>query len=209
MMESQTSSDLPYSTNNLAEGLKKAREFRGITAKDCSVLLGSPTNKLQNYENGKYIPSLAELEALSYIYNVPLAALFQPFDYPEIFKVPDADQLQQLLQIRKRIISTTLQIAFEKKGSSLQEMAKIVGLSTEKIKRFLNGEIEIPFNDLQRIASSLDVDINSLMDSESQIGQWQDFQKKKIAYAKLPDRESKLALHGCCGENEGTGSSQI
>ena len=214
MMESETSPGLPYSTDNLAEGLKKAREFRGITVKDCCSLLGIPTNKLQNYENGKYIPSLAELEALSYIYSVPLAALFNPGEFPEIFKVPDADQLQQLLQIRKRIISTTLQIAFEKTGKSLKEISKIAGLSVAKYKRFLGGEIDIPINDLQRIASGLDLDLNTLMDSESQIGQWQEFQKKKIAFAKLPDNsqsfsdtERELALYGSCRKNEEAGTS--
>ena len=134
MMEAESSTGLPYSTDNLAEGLKKAREFRGITVKDCCSLLGIPTNKLQNYENRKYVPSLAELEALSYIYSVPLAALFDPEEYPEIFKVPNADQLQQLLQIRKRIISTTLQIAFEKTGKSLKEISKMAGLSVSKIQ---------------------------------------------------------------------------
>ena len=187
MMESETSTGLPYSTDNLAEGLKKAREFRGITVKDCCSLLGIPTNRLQNYENGKYIPSLAELEALSYIYNVPLAALFNPKEYPEIFKVPDADQLQQLLRIRKRIISTTLQIAFEKTGKALKDISKMAGLSVSKYKRLLGGEVDIPFNDLQLIANGLDLDINTLMDSESQIGQWQEFQKKKFAFAKLPE----------------------
>ena len=187
MMESESGIGLPYSTDKLAEGLKKAREFRGITGKDCCSLLGIPTNRLQNYENGKFIPSLAELEALSYIYSVPLAALFDPEEYPEIFKVPDADQLQQLLEIRKRIISTTLQIAFLKTGKTLKEISKIAGLSVAKCKRFLDGEKDIPMDDLQRVASGLEVDLNTLMDSESQIGQWQEFQKKKIAFAKLPD----------------------
>jgi len=187
MMDSETSSGFSYSTDNLAEGLKKAREFRGITVRECSSLLGIPTNKLQNYENGKFIPSLAELEALSYIYIVPLAALFNPEEYPEIFKVPDADQLQQLLQIRKRIISTSLQIAFEKTGKSLKEVASTTGLSAAVFKRFLDGEIDIPFNFLQRIASGLDLDLDTLMDSDSQIGQWQEFEKKKIAFAKLPE----------------------
>ena len=187
MMESETSSGFSYSTDNLAEGLKKAREFRGITVRECSGLLGIPTNKLQNYENGRFIPSLAELEALSYIYSVPFAALFNPEEYPEIFKVPDADQLQQLLQIRKRIISTSLQIAFEKTGKSLKEVSSTAGLSASVFKRFLDGEIEIPFNVLQRIASGLELDLNTLMDTDSQIGQWQEFQKKKIAFAKLPE----------------------
>jgi transcriptional regulator with XRE-family HTH domain len=187
MMEAETSTGSPFSTDNLAEGLKISREFRGITVKDCCSLLGIPTNRLQNYENGKYIPSLAELEALSYIYSVPLAALFNPKEYPEIFKVPDAGQLQQLLQIRKRIISTTLQIAFEKTGKSLKEISKKAGLSVTKYKRFLSGELEIPINDLQRITTGLDLDINIFMDSESQIGLWQEFQKKKLAFTKLPE----------------------
>ena len=49
------------------------------------------------------------------------------------------------------------------------------------------GDADIPISDLQRIAGALDLDINSLLDSESPIGQWQDYQKKKIAFAQLPD----------------------
>ena len=55
------------------------------------------------------------------------------------------------------------------------------------MKRFLQGEIDIPFNDLQRIARVLELDLNTLMDSESPIGQWQVLQQKKIAYANLPE----------------------
>ena len=90
-------------------------------------MLGIPANKLQNYEKGKYVPSLTELEALSYIYSVPLAAIFFPEEYPDIFKIPNSDQLKQLLQIRKHIISTTLQIALEKTGKSMKEISKVAG----------------------------------------------------------------------------------
>jgi transcriptional regulator with XRE-family HTH domain len=187
MMEPETRSGLPYSTDHLAEGLKKAREFRGISTKDCSRLLGIPANKLQNYEKAKYVPSLSELESLSYIYSVPLAALFYPEEYPDIFKVPDAEQLKQLLQIRMRIISTTLQIAFERTDKSLKEISKTAGVPVSKFKRYLGGVSDIPFGDLQRLTSALDLDINTLMDSESPIGQWQELQKKKIAFVQLPE----------------------
>lgn len=187
MMDPETKTSSPFSTNHLAEGLKKAREFRGISFKDCGSLLGIPTNKLQNYEKGKYVPSLIELEALSYIYSVPLAALFSPQEYPDIFKVPDAEQLKQLLQIRIRIISTTLQIAFERTSKSLKEISKAAGVSVDKFIRYLGGEVDIPFDDLQRITNALDLDINTLMDSESPIGLWQNLQKKKITFASLPE----------------------
>ena len=187
MTDTENTTNFPFSIDHLAEGLQKARDFRGISLKDCCSLLGISTNKLLNYEKGKYIPSLTELETLSYIYNVPLEALFFPEKYPDLFKVPNAEQLKQLLQIRQRIISTTLQIAFEKTGKSLKEISKACGITLTKIKRYLRGEIDIPVDDLQRLTGVLDLDLNLLMDSESPIGLWQDLQKKKIAYAQLPE----------------------
>ncbi len=187
MMDTETKPNPYYSTDHLAEGLQKARDYRGISLKDCGGLLGIPANKLQNYEKGKYVPSLTELEALSFIYSVPLAALFFPEEYPDIFKVPDSEQLKQLMQIRKRIISTTLQIALERTGKSIKEISKAAGVTVSKVKRYLGGEIDIPFGDLQRLTGALDLDINSLMDSESPIGRWQELQRKKIAFSQLPE----------------------
>jgi transcriptional regulator with XRE-family HTH domain len=187
MMDIENRASLPFTIDHLAVGLQKARVFRGINLKDCCSLLGISTNKLLNYEKGKYIPTLNELEALSYIYSVPLEALFFPENYPDLFKVPNADQLQQLLQIRQQIISTTLQIAFEKTGKSLKEISKNSGISLSKLKHFLSGEDGIPIGDLQRLSFTLDMDLDSLLDSESPIGIWQVLQKKKIAYAQLPE----------------------
>ena len=187
MTDTENKTNLPFPIDQLAEGLQKAREYRGLSLKDCCSLLGIPTNKLLNYEKGKYVPSLTELEALSYIYSVPLAALFLPEKYPDLFKVPNAEQLKQLLQIRQHIISTTLQIALEKTGRSLKVISKQSGVSLSKVKRYFGGETDIPVDDLQRLSGALDLDLNSLMDSESPIGLWQDLQKKKIAYAQLSE----------------------
>ncbi len=176
-----------YPADHIGEGLKKAREFRGLSLKDCSSLLGIPTNKLLNYEKGKYVPSLPELEALSYIYSVPLMALFFPEKYPDLFKIPNSEQLMQLLKIRQNITATTLQLAFDKTGKTLKEISKLSGLALPKLKRYLSAESEIPINDLQKLANALNLELNSLLDNESPIGQWQELQRRKIAYAELPE----------------------
>jgi transcriptional regulator with XRE-family HTH domain len=188
MMDIENKSIPPFPIGHLAESLQKAREYRGISLKDCSNLLGIPTNKLQNYEKGKFVPSLTELEALSYIYGVPLDALFFPYKYPDLFKIPNAEQLMQLLQIRKRIISTTLQIAFVKTGKKLKEISIETGMQPSKIKRYLGGELDIPIDDHQKLAGVFAIDFKSLMDSESPIGLWQEFQKMKYAYTDLPEK---------------------
>ena len=187
MMDTEKKNSPPFSIDRLAEGLQKAREFRGISRKDCCGLLGISTNKLGNYEKGKHIPSLIEMEVLSYLYSVPLAALFFPEEYPDLFKVPDAEQLKQLLQIRQNIISTTLQIAFEKTGKSLKEVSRDSGITSSKVKRYFGGDTDIPVDDLQRLSSVLDLNLNKLMDSESPIDLWQGLQKKKIVYTQLPE----------------------
>ena len=187
MTDTENKTNLPFPIDHLAKGLQKAREYRGISLKDCCSILGIPTNKLLNYEKGKYVPSLTELEAVSYVYGVPFASLFFPWEYPDLFKVPNTEQLKQLLKIRQHIISTTLQIAFEKTGKSLKEISKASGVTLSKVKRYFSGETDIPVDDLQRLSGALDLDLNNLMDSESPIGLWQDLQKKKIAYAQLPE----------------------
>jgi transcriptional regulator with XRE-family HTH domain len=176
-----------FPITHLAERLQKAREYRGISLKDCSNLLGIPTNKLQNYEKGKFVPSLTELEALSYIYGVPLNALFFPEKFPDLFKVPDAEQLKQLLQIRQHIISTTLQIAFVKTGKKIKEISKETDIPISKIKRYFSEGIDISIDDLQKLSSVLTLDFKNLMDTESPIGLWQEFEKLKYTYTQLPE----------------------
>jgi transcriptional regulator with XRE-family HTH domain len=185
--DTENKSNPPFPTTHLSENLQKAREFRGISLKDCSNLLGIPTNKLQNYEKGKFFPSLTELEALSYIYGIPLEALFFPEEYQDLYKIPNSEQLKQLLKIRQHIISTTLQIAHVRVGKSLKQISKETGLKLSKIKRYLSDGNDIPIDDLQKIVSVLDINIDTLLDTESPIGVWQGFQKKKYAYARLPE----------------------
>ncbi|HUV16607.1 MAG TPA: helix-turn-helix transcriptional regulator [Pelolinea sp.] len=175
-----------FPLENLAEGLIKAREYRRMSLKDAAGLLGLTIGKLRNYEKGKYTPSLPELESLSYIYGLPLKAIFSPEELSNYFQEPDADQLQQLIQIRKNIISTTLQITFDESGFSLKDVAKNTGISTAKIKKYLSGA-EIPLDDLKKLSAVLDFKLQNLMDKDSQIGRWQVSQSGREKYISLPE----------------------
>ena len=181
-----------YQTDNLAEGLRKAREFRGISLKACASLIGIPANRLLNYEKGKYFPSLPEAEALSFIYGLPLEALFEPQEYPEFFKLPNASQLNQLLQIRQQIITTKLKIAIEKSGKSLKDISKISNIPQSRIKRYLDGKTAIPVDDLENLSQCLDSGIDNYSDFESPIGIWQALQRKKLSYSRLPENVRKF-----------------
>ncbi len=173
-------------TEHIAEGLQKAREYRGISQKDTAELLGISASVLRNYEKGKYLPSLPILESLSYIYHIPLGTLISPEALEDYTNQPDADQLQQLIKVRQNIISTTLQIALDESGLSQKDLVKASGVTRSKVRKYLDGE-EIPLDDLKKISNALHVENTKHLDQDSQIGLWQATQAAYKKFADLPE----------------------
>ncbi len=178
----------------LPEGLKLARESRGKSRKECSQILDIPSNKLKNYEEGKYIPSLPEIESLSYFYNVPLPALFNPDLLPAYSHDPDANQFKQLLDIRLHVIAARLQLAREKSGKSYRELSKETAISSSRLKKYENGDTGVPLDDLEKIAAALEVEFSEFTDKESPIGLWQESLSKMHAFNQLPQEIQSFIL---------------
>lgn len=173
--------------DHVAEGLLKAREFRGLGLKEIADLMGISPAVLKSYENGRYLPSLPTLESLAYIYQVPLDILLSPDKLEDFTNQPNSEQLRQLMNVRRNIISTTLQIALDNKELSQKDLADRAGISRPKIKRYLDGD-DIPLDDLEKISSAIAVDQNQLLDSESQIGLWQVKQKAFEKFSQMPEK---------------------
>ncbi len=194
MKENDTVQNTPYPIDQLAAGLLKAREARQLTLKSCSEQLGIPVSRLRNYEEGKYTPSLPEIETLAFIYGLPLSALFEPDEIDHHVREPDADLLQQLMRIRGHIISTNLRMAFEKSGKSLRELNKETGLAISKVKKYLTNALEIPYDGLCALSAELGVDTLSLFDNESSMGQWHVMQERVSRFRMLPEDIQKEVI---------------
>jgi len=173
--------------DHVAAGLLKAREFRGLGLKETASHVGISTAILKSFENGRCLPSLPILESLAYIYQIPLDILLSPDKLEDFTSQPESEQLQQLLKVRRNIISTTLQIALDNTGLSQKDLADRAGISRLKIKRYLNGD-DIPLDDLEKISSAIAVDQNQLLDLESQIGLWQVKQKAFERFSQMPEK---------------------
>jgi len=178
--------------DNLPRALQSARENRGFSLRAAAELLGIPTSRLRNYENGKYNPTLPELEILSYLYRVPLFILMDSGKLEKHIEIPKADQIKKLLNLRDQIIRTHIQIAVEKAGVSQKVLAQETGIPASRIKRYLNKPIEIPLDDLTRLDRSLDLDPDILFDHESPVGQWQSQQRLFDDFQSLPDEMRDL-----------------
>lgn len=171
----------------LAHNLITAREASGKSFKEVCDLLGIPTSRLKNYEEGKYIPSLPELESISFIYRIPLFALMRHEKLDRFIHDPDTDQLQQLIKIRDEIISTHILLALQEKEMSYKELSKQTGISYSRIKRYEAGSAQPPMDELISLCETLELSFSDLLDRESPIGSWQVMQQNFEATSAMPE----------------------
>ena len=172
-----------FQNEQLSKNLVKAREASGKSIKEVCTLLSIPTSRLRNYEKGKYIPSLPELESLAYIYRIPFNALTSVWKIDDFIHAPDTNQLQHLIEIRQGIISTRILIAREKLDMSYKNLSQITGVSTARIKRYEKGDSP-PLDELIKICEALDIELFELFDQDSPLGLWQ---QKQILHKQIEE----------------------
>lgn len=186
-MENINSTEKSLKTEFLAKNLSIAREACGKTVKECSLLLDIPASRLKNYEKGKYIPSLPEIEVLSFQFRIPIIAFFKENGVKDHITTPESVQIQRLIKIRQQIIGARIHLAREKAKMSMKHLSKIASIPVSRIKRYEEGTTPIAVDDLQKIVNTLNLDLNDFFDHESPLGNWQNNQTKNIAFEHLPE----------------------
>ena len=186
-MEFNNTIDRSLNIEYLAKNLTIAREACGKTIKVCSLLLDIPTSRLKNYEIGKYVPSLPEIEALSFLYSVPILSFFQKDAVEDHIRTPESVHIQRLIEIRQLIIGTRIHLAREKAEMSMKQLSRTTSIPTSRIKRYEEGTTPIGLDDLKKIVNALNLDLDDFFDHESPLGNWQNTQSKNIAFEHLPE----------------------
>jgi len=186
-MATINSKDKSLNIEYLAKNLNIAREACGKTVKACSLLLDIPTSRLKNYEAGKFVPSLPEIEALSFLYRIPILAFFQQDASKNYIHTPESVQIKRLVEIRQLIIGTRIHLAREKAEMSMKQLSKTTSIPASRIKRYEEGTKPIGLDDLQKIIDALNLDLDDFFDHESPLGNWQNTQSKNIAFEHLPE----------------------
>ena len=185
-MQKTNAEKKPFDFEELAKNISAAREVSGISIKEASQLLGIPSSRLRNYESGKYIPSLPEMEALSFLYHIPVTALFHEEMVDRYLFSPEGEQIQHLIQIRQQIIGTRLRLTREAADASLKHISRITSIPTSRIKRYEEGASPISFDDLEKLTTVFELDIRDFFDLDSPLGEWQNLQEQKIIFEDLP-----------------------
>ncbi|NMB63035.1 MAG: helix-turn-helix domain-containing protein [Chloroflexi bacterium] len=175
--------------NNIAHNLGQARAACGKSLKSCAVALGISTARYKKYEDGDLIPTLPELETISFYLQIPFTSLLT--DNASKTTPPsqnvETDNLNHLLQIRNSVIGTLLQIEREKKGATYKEISEQCEIPIARLKRYESGLQGIPLSELLKIARVLSIDPAIFFDENSPVSIWQEQQNRITAFKQLPD----------------------
>jgi transcriptional regulator with XRE-family HTH domain len=184
-----------FTPEHISSNLAKAREMSGKSIKECSLLLGVPISRIKNLENGKFLPSLPELESLSFLYRIPVSVICKNDGVSNFVHTPKSDQVKKLLEIRQQIIATKFFIARESADISLNKLSKATAIPTSRIKRYEKGLSPIPINELNSILEALDLELDDFLDHESPVGDWQNLQSNISAVSTLPEDLKEFYLN--------------
>lgn len=180
-----TSPDNPVCIPIVCQLVANARQASGKTTKDCATALGIPHKRFLQIESGKVIPSLPELEMLAYYFDLQP----QEFFNEEEINFPTAhagfDQMQQLVQLRHRIISASLQLARSQKKLSLKALSTQSGIPSARIKRYELTALPVPLNDLKAICNSLEIELPDLLDQTGFIAEKKKAKKEEDHFDSL------------------------
>ena len=151
--------------------LHDARKRTEKTKRECAAALGVSTAAITAYEEGRKFISLPELEVLAYVLDTPTAHFWEPT--PELVPEERPLPLQDILDLRHRIVGALLRQARLEAGISQKELAEVLNCSPKRLSTYEYGERPIPLAELELLAHHLDLPLEYFLDNqEGPVGEW-------------------------------------
>lgn len=151
--------------------LRHARLSEKRSTAECAHALGVSPARIEAYEEGLATISLPELEVLGYLLNRPVT-YFLGSD-SELSPVPAEPDFRAMLNLRHRLIGALLRQARREVELDHEDLAELLGCSTDRISDYELGQKPMPVTALEQLAPHLGVQLEYfLSNSRGALGAW-------------------------------------
>ncbi len=165
--------------------LRDVRGHAGRTKQECADVLGVSSSTITAFEEGRKPISLPELELLAYMLDTPLAHFLE--QDPKLAVEIESLPLQEVLNLRHRIVGALLRQARLGAGMTQKELAEVMGCSPSRISAYEYGKRSIPMAELELLARYLFLPMRHFFDDqEGPIGEWHGRQTNQGLFSELP-----------------------
>jgi transcriptional regulator with XRE-family HTH domain len=163
-----------------------AREQAGTSKRECAAALGVSTGTITAYEEGRKPISLPELEVLAYLLDTPPSDFWE--DTPELALEEEPLPLQEVLNLRHRIVGALVRQARLEAGASQKELAQVLNCSTRRLSAYEYGERPIPMAELELLAQHLHLPLEYFLDNQQgPVGEWNRQEAAWRRFRELPE----------------------
>ncbi len=165
--------------------LRDAREHTGRTKQECADVLGTSSSTITAYEEGRKPISLPELEVLAYLLGTPLAHFLE--QDPKLTVEIESLPLQEVLNLRHRIVGALLRQARLGAGMTQKELAEVMGCSPSRVSAYEYGKRPIPMAELELFSCYLFLRKSLFFDEQDgSIVEWHSRQTNQRLFSELP-----------------------
>jgi transcriptional regulator with XRE-family HTH domain len=176
-------------TRKLGLLIYDARNSQRKTLEDTAKATGISTEKLAEFEKGSQSPSLPELEALAYFFDLSLDQFWSAVSLSERVSGENVQQVERLRLLRDRMIGATLKMQRARLNFSLAEVSAAAAIPEDQLKKYEVGEVPVPLPELELLAKTYDTRVEDFFDQKGPIGKWR---AQKIAVASFLELPAEL-----------------
>jgi transcriptional regulator with XRE-family HTH domain len=165
--------------------IRDVRQKNGKSLDDCAQAMGLSIDELIAMEFGERPPTLPELELLAYYLELPL----EHFWSSETLKTDGSDKsvdAADIIQLRQGVIGDLIHKGRIEAELSIEDLAQKIGITTESLQSYEQGEVPVPLPELEILAQILDNSIGDFEDSQGTVGSWFAEQRNLRIFQDLP-----------------------
>lgn len=181
-------------TRKLGVLILDARLATRRSVNECAEALGISPDAFTAFENGETAPSLPQLEALAYFFDLPLEHFWGNESLSENMDDDSLNNAGRLAELRNRIIGTRLKMLREERGLTLEQLSSLSSIPVEQLNQDESGLTDVALPELETLAAALETRIESFFDDHGAIGAWRARQTAVRKFLDLPEQQQQFIL---------------
>jgi transcriptional regulator with XRE-family HTH domain len=165
--------------------IRDARLSAEQSLEQCASQIGITAQALEEWELGKAMPSLPQLELLAYQLGVPISHFWgtEVTLRQEQHRPVDA---QEYVLLRSRVIGTLLRALRQQRNLTPDQLATAAGISVSNINAYELGQRPIPTPVLISLAGACGVNLSYFLENGNRIGTFLILQEDLKHFSELP-----------------------
>jgi len=181
-----TPSQITLRTKKLGVLIRDARQAARRTPEECAKAMGITKGVFRAYEEGRYAPSLPELELLAYYLRLPIDHFWGRASLSDEQPVQEPLDVPRLIELRQRMIGALLRQQRTNANLSIKTISEETGISGARLKAYELGERAIPLPELEALIMALTSRIENFFDQNGPIGEWIADEKSVRQFLQMP-----------------------